>query len=251
VSDADPILVESDGPVTTVTFNRPQRMNGITNLMARELHTALRTISTDPGVSVLVLTGAGRGFCPGADLFGVADDEDELHAEYFQAATLLHDMPAVTIAAINGACAGAGLGWAASCDLRYAAEAANFTTAFLGVAVAGDMGLPWTLPRIVGAARARELSFFPGKFSAAEARADGLVTDVFDDDSFRARVAERVARLAASSPAALRTLKANYVAAERMAYADFIELETSRHLQLLGSPDFDARVRDFTERARP
>jgi 2-(1,2-epoxy-1,2-dihydrophenyl)acetyl-CoA isomerase len=227
-------------------------MNGITNLMARELHSVLRAIAADPGVSILVLTGAGRGFCPGADLIGMAAGEDdvELSDDFFHAATLLHDMPAVTIAAVNGACAGAGLGWAASCDLRYAAAGANFTTAFLGVGVAGDMGLPWTLSRIVGATRARELSFFPGKFSAAQAKADGLVNDVFDDETFREQVAERVSRLADSSAAALRTLKANYVAAERMSYADFIDLETSRHLHLLVSPDFQARVRVFAEGTR-
>ena len=83
---------------------------------------------------------------------------------------LLHEMPQVTIAAINGACAGAGLGWACACDLRYAVADAKFNTAFLDVAVAGDMGLPWTLPRIVGAGRARELSLLPRKLDAATRR---------------------------------------------------------------------------------
>ncbi len=87
-------------------------------------------------------------------------------------------MPAVTIAAISGACAGAGFGWACACDLRVASQTARFNTAFLDVGVAGDMGGPWTLPRIVGAAKARELYFLPGKFDAAEALRIGLVSRV-------------------------------------------------------------------------
>ena len=78
-------------------------------------------------------------------------------------------MPQLTVAAINGACAGAGLGWACVCDLRYAARSAKLNTAFLDVAVAGDMGLPWTLPRLVGASLARDLSFFPRRVTADEA----------------------------------------------------------------------------------
>src|SRR5439155_4231781 len=142
-----------------------------TNRMVREARDALELAAGDPSVRVVVLTGEGRAFCPGADLnhFTSGGPDERLTAREFAVTTLLHEIPAVTVAAINGACAGAGLGWACACDLRLATRSAKLNTAFLAVAVAGDMGLPWTLPRLVGAAKARELSFLPGKIDASEA----------------------------------------------------------------------------------
>src|SRR5690348_16958472 len=162
------------GAVATLMFNRPESRNGITGRMMRELHEALVSASREPELKVLVLTGAGRDFCPGADIKhyagspgGAAEERSEI--EHFNITLLLHELPIVTVAAIRGACAGAGFGWACACDLRFAAPSARFNSAFLDVAVAGDMAGPWSLPRIVGAGKARELYFLPGKFDAAEA----------------------------------------------------------------------------------
>jgi 2-(1,2-epoxy-1,2-dihydrophenyl)acetyl-CoA isomerase len=163
------LLYETTGGVATLTLNRPDRMNGMTSRMVREAHEVLTEAAADDSLSVLVLTGAGGSFCPGADLKGATSRDSDFgtaDAIHFQVPVLLHRMPAITVAAINGACAGAGFGWACSCDLRVAARSAMFNTAFLAVAVAGDMGLPWSLPRLVGAAKARELSFFSEKFSS-------------------------------------------------------------------------------------
>src|SRR5262249_44548615 len=148
--------------------------------------------------------------------------ENELSVDDFRVPVLLHEMPAVTIAAVNGACAGAALGWAAACDLRVAAAAGRFNVAFLAVGVAGDMGGPWTLPRIIGAARARELSFLPGKFDAEEALRIGLVSRVFADDRFRDEMRAIVERLAAAAPIAIRTLKRNFRDAEKMPLAEYV-----------------------------
>src|SRR5204862_5686701 len=122
-------------------------------------------------IRVFVLTGAGKAFCPGSDLkhFSGGGKDEVLTSRQFKVTTLLHEIPAVTVAAINGACAGAGLGWALACDLRVMTASAKLNTAFLDVAVAGDMAIPWSLPRLVGAARARELSFIPRKIDAEEA----------------------------------------------------------------------------------
>ena len=253
MGDFGTIRVESTGAVATLTMNRPDRLNGMTNQMLEETHEALLQLAADPVLRVLVLTGAGRGFCPGADLkaFTAGEPDHEISTDRFRVPVLLHEMPAVTIAAINGACAGAGLGWAAACDFRFAARGANFTTAFLHVAVAGDMGLPWSLPRLIGAARARELSFFPEKFSADDALRIGLVNAVFDDDRFRDEVAARVDRLETAPPVALRALKSHYVAAERMGFGDFVDLETARHRVIAKSPETAAAFRAFVERPRP
>jgi 2-(1,2-epoxy-1,2-dihydrophenyl)acetyl-CoA isomerase len=247
------IRCETSGGLARLTLNRPDRLNGMTNLMVRETFEAVTRVAADSSIRVLVLTGEGKGFCPGADLthFTASEAHEPLSARHFRVTALLHEMPALTLAAINGACAGAGLGWALACDLRVMAASARMNTAFLDVAVAGDMGLPWTLPRLVGAAKARELSFLPGKFGADEALQLGLVARVFADESFRAETEAIVERLLAASPNALLTMKANYLAAERMTFADFIDLETERHLVITQSADTAEAFRAFAEKRPP
>lgn len=247
------ILYEKSGPVATLTINRPDRLNGMTKKMLREARQALTVASDDRDLRVLVLTGAGKTFCPGADLQMVASDSDDepSNTDDFRVPLLLHTIPAVTIAAINGACAGAGLGWACACDLRYAAPSARFNTAFLDVGVAGDMGGPWSLPRIVGAAKARELYFMPDKFDANEALRIGLVSRVFPDETFRNEVGTIVARIAEAAPIALRTMKAHFVEAERMDFGSYIELESAHHLPMFTTHDTREAFAAKVEKRKP
>jgi 2-(1,2-epoxy-1,2-dihydrophenyl)acetyl-CoA isomerase len=240
----------ADG-VATLTLDRPDRRNGITRQMCAELYEAVQDLARMSDVRVVVLTGAGdKFFCPGADL-DVSQRESEAPPEetsdprQLHISAILHEMPAVTVAAINGSCAGAGLGWAAACDLRVAAEHAMFATAFLDIGVAGDMGLPWSLSRIVGGAKARELFFLRGKFDAVEALQMGLVSAVFPSEEFAEGVSRLVLRLSRAAPRALRVMKANFVASERLPFVDFIDLETERHLQLVTGPEFQAGVDAF------
>jgi 2-(1,2-epoxy-1,2-dihydrophenyl)acetyl-CoA isomerase len=247
------IIYEKSGPVARLTMNRPDRLNGMTNRMLVETRIALAAAAEDRDLRVLVLTGAGKGFCPGADIGRVAAaaPDDPITVDDFRVPVLLHNMPAVTIAAVNGACAGAGLGWALACDFRFAAESARFNVAFLDVGVAGDMGGPWSLSRIVGPARARELYFFPGKFDAAEALRTGVVTRVFPDDRFRAEVDAIVNRLAESAPLALRNLKANFVDAERMDFAGYVALESERHISMFRTEDTREAFAAKSEKRKP
>lgn len=247
------IRYETEGRLVTITLNRPDRLNGITNTMMRELHHALSSAALDDDTSVLVLTGAGRGFCPGADLqyYSSGAATEPLRPEYFNLTAILHELPKVTIAAINGACAGAGFSWAAACDLRYAAAGATFNSAFLGVAISGDMAGPWTLPRVVGSARARELYFLPGKFGADEAERIGFVSRVFADDGFRDEVAGIARRIAASAPLALKAMKANFVTAETTSLRDYIAIETERHQRTGASEDSREAFRAFLEKREP
>jgi len=249
---SETILYEAKDGIGTLTLNRPDRLNAMTNRMVRETTAALREIARDASARVLVLTGAGRGFCPGADLkhftSGDSHADDAIGESDFEAALLLHEMPQVTIAAINGACAGAGFGWACACDLRFAAETATLNSAFLRVASAGDMAGPWTLPRIVGAAKARELYFLPEKFSAPEALRIGLVARVFPDATFRAEVAAIARELAGASPAALRGMKSNFVDAEKLGLADYLRLESRRHQIVMAGPDSKEAFRAFLEK---
>lgn len=253
MTDFDTIRLEVADGLARLTLDRPDRLNGMTNQMVREAHDAVEQVAGDPAVRVLVLTGEGRGFCPGADLghFTAGGADEVLEARHFQIVTMLHEMPAVTVAAVNGACAGAGMGWALACDLRVMAASAKMNTAFLDVAVAGDMALPWLLPRLVGASKARELSFLPGRVTAEEALRIGMVARVFPDESFRDDVEGVLGSLLAKSPTALRGLKQHYVDAERMPLAQFVEHESRRHLEIAASADTAEAFRAFIEKREP
>jgi 2-(1,2-epoxy-1,2-dihydrophenyl)acetyl-CoA isomerase len=239
--------------VAILWLDRPDHRNGITNTMMRELHHCLHAIARDPAIRVLVLTGRGTSFCPGADLghYAAGGTDEPLRNEYFDVPVLLHEMPAVTIAAVNGPCAGAGLGFALACDLRWSARTARFNTAFLDVAVAGDMGVPWTLPRLVGAGRARHLSLLPRKLDADEALAIGMVDAVAEPEDLLDEVMAAARRIAGASPHARLALKSHYVAAERMGFADFVALETERHRAISASADTAEAFRAFVEKRPP
>jgi 2-(1,2-epoxy-1,2-dihydrophenyl)acetyl-CoA isomerase len=247
------IIWDAAGGVGRLTLNRPANRNGITGVMMNELHEATRAAAADESLKVVVLTGAGDSFCVGADLkhYSSGADDPGSALETFEITRLLHEMPAVTIAAVNGAAAGAGFGWACACDLRFATASALFNSAFLDVAVAGDMAGPWSLPRLVGAAKARELYFLPGKFGAEEAKRIGLVVDVFDDERFREQVELVVERLAGAAPLAIRGMKANFLAGETMTLGDYIRTESQRHLEISASRDTAEAFRAFVDKRTP
>jgi 2-(1,2-epoxy-1,2-dihydrophenyl)acetyl-CoA isomerase len=258
MAEPETIIVERDGPVAVVRLNRPAQRNSIGGPMMQELFSALSALAADETVRVVVLRGEGADFCPGADVkhYGGAGRTSTAPSGWagvrtFDVAVLLHQMPAVTVAGIAGACAGAGFGWACACDLRIASETARFNTAFLDVGVAGDMGGPWTLPRILGAAKARELYFLPGKFDAAEALRIGLVSRVSAVDAFEADLQALIDRLAGAAPLALTAMKANFLAAEAMGFADYVRLESEKHLRLFQSEDTTEAFRAFVEKRPP
>jgi len=251
---ASTVLVDIDGPIATVTMNRPERRNSIAGTMMAEMNRTLTLLASRDDVRVVVLRGAGRDFCPGADIDATANGSNTGNVREplrFDTPVLLHNMPAVTIAAIDGACAGAGFGWACACDLRFATPTAKFNTAFLDVGVAGDMGGPWTLPRLVGAAKARELYFLQGKFDAAQALAIGLVSHVIPHAEFDAEIRRLAKRLASAAPLALKAMKANFLAAERMGFADYIDLESRVHVDLFKTEDTREAFRAKAEKRAP
>lgn len=249
------IQLTMEGALATLLLNRPEQRNGMTNRMVRETHEALSEVARRQDIRVLLLTGAGKSFCPGADLNWIGsagrDPDDYAAPRHYKVPALLHEMPQLTLAAINGACAGAGFGWACGCDIRVAAESAMLNTAFLNVAVAGDMGVPWSLPRLVGAGKARELSFLSEKFSAPEAHRIGLLARVFPDETFTQDTAALAQQLLDRSPSALAAMKSHYVAAESMPFDRFIELETERHGQIAAGKHAAEAFKAFIEKRKP
>lgn len=211
------VLYRTDGPIATVTLNRPDRLNA----MNRELITAAVEVfekaASDASIRVLILTGAGKGFCAGGDLAGFAGGEfkqpqpiEQRIAELrrsMRTAQILRESDMITIAAINGACAGAGFSWALACDLRYAAASAKFSSAFLNAGLSGDFGGTYSLTHIVGTAKARELYLLAERFDATEAERIGLVNAVAPPGELRAAAESMAAAIAACGPLAVRAAK--------------------------------------------
>ena len=242
------IEVVRDGRVTWLRFDRPEHHNALGPGMVGEVFEALDGISRDDGCDVVVVTGNGRSFCPGADVGTAAADPDSFPAlpplEVYHSSTLLREMPQVTIAAINGACAGAGMAWASACDLRVATRRARFATALFALGLASELGMVWTLQRDLGSAAAKDLCFFPRKLDTAELQAMGYLHRVFDDDTYDGEVAALVTELASRGSAAIRTLKADFVDAGRLGLREYIDVESPRHQAFFtGTAGAESRAR--------
>jgi 2-(1,2-epoxy-1,2-dihydrophenyl)acetyl-CoA isomerase len=250
VNDYEHVRLDITGPVATVCIDRPAARNSLTRQTGLELFDAVCRVAGDRAVRVCVLRGKGADFCCGADLKAAQSAESKPPPAWdtYQVTVLLHEMPAVTVAAVRGGCAGAGFGWACACDLRVADTTAVMNTAFLDVGVAGDMGVPWTLPRIVGAGRARDLSFFPRKLAAADAQQIGLFNQVWTASTFEEELKRFTRRLVGAAPMALVLMKAHYVEAERLGLRSFVSLEAERHVRLLGSEDRVEAFRAWLEK---
>ena len=182
-----PVLhVERSGAVVTITLDRPDRGNALTAQLKTELLDAVTEAAADSEVRAVVLTGAGKAFCAGQDLAehavalqtDPATAFDTIERHYAPIVNTLATMPKPVVAAINGACAGAGLGLALACDLRLAAAGARLSTAFTAIGLTCDSGLSATLVRAVGAARASELILLAEPFTAEQAAQWGVVTQV-------------------------------------------------------------------------
>lgn len=253
----DVVEVEQSDVVATITMNRPERRNAMNPALVEQILAAVQDVSCRPDVRVVVLRGAGGAFSVGGDLAegagGGVDIGNQAEAvaalrRVMGVSQLLMEMPQIVLAAIDGACAGAGLSLACACDLRIATRRAVFNTAFLSAGVSGDFGGSWTLPRIVGPAKARELYLLPGRFDAEEACRIGLVSEVVGEDRLEDRVQEICTRLAGSAPTALRAIKQNLTDALRLSLTETLDREADRHIQCALTQDAAEAARAFLEK---
>jgi 2-(1,2-epoxy-1,2-dihydrophenyl)acetyl-CoA isomerase len=252
------LLRSAENGVATLTINRPDHRNAIDGALCDDLLAALTDIAQDESISALILTGAGhQAFCAGGDIKRM----DHIAAQNFDhrvanlrrwggITMLLHTMPKITIAMVNGVAAGAGLSIAAACDFRLAARSARFTTAYVKVARSGDFGGTALLTRLLGAARARELYLLGTIIDSAQAEAYGLVTKVFDDDKLQAETWNFAAQRAAGPATAYGYIKQNLHAAETMPLPDLIDLEAANHAKTGATAEHLAAVAAFRERRR-
>jgi 2-(1,2-epoxy-1,2-dihydrophenyl)acetyl-CoA isomerase len=253
------VLFDIEDHVATVTFNRPDVLNAFTSDVIRTLIERLEESADDPAVRVVVLTGAGRGFCTGGDVRAMSagavkrtDAEARANLRSLARATeLLHRIPKPTVAAINGACAGAGLSLALGADIRVAAASAVFTSAFVRVGGSGDYGGIWLASQILGTAKARHLFMLSERIKATEAADLGLVSAVFADETFAERVADLSARLAGFAPAALAGIKSNLNLAETSEFDAYLDAESATFVNTRKTKDAQEAARAFAEKRPP
>ena len=205
--------------VTRIVLDRPERLNAMNAALVAELHAVLSDLATDRGCRVVVLTGAGRGFCAGLDLggYGEAPGTGDLDRVGTTFATQTHiaalvprlrSLPQPVIAAVNGPAAGGGLALALASDIRIAAATARFNVAFVRLGLSGcDIGVSWLLPRLIGASRAWELMLTGRIIDAAEADRIGLVLRVVSDEQLEAAVLQTADLIAANAPWGVRMTK--------------------------------------------
>lgn len=257
------ITTPADG-VRLLRLNRPERLNALTASLAAALYDALDALEADDGCRVVVLTGAGRGFCAGLDLNGYGDDERRdsqgtargtfvRQREIAGIAQRLHELRQPVIAAVNGAAAGGGLALVLASDIRIAAESAVFAVSFIRAGYSGcDIGTSWLLPRIVGAGWAHELMLTGRRFDAAEALRIGLLTDVVPPDDLLDAALRKAAEIQLNPPFSVELTKQGmWIALETPSFDAAVEFENRQQIITAMTSDQPEATEAFLARRAP
>lgn len=247
--------------VAVLTLNRPERLNAMSRPMLDALLEALPRLADDASVGVIVLTGAGRGFCAGGDVKAMAEGtelggqtmEEKAQAlrSRMETSRWLHELPKPTIAMMRGPAAGAGLSLAMACDMRIASDTVRLGTAFARVGYSGDFGGSYYLTQLVGTAKARELYFTADLLDAQQALGLGLVNRVVPDARLEEETMALASRLARGPRVAYRYMKRNMNAAESASLKDMLDLEAWHHTRTGMTEDHREAARAFVEKREP
>ncbi len=258
-SEEQPIIERLEQGILWLTLNRPERLNALTPAMLSGLRAALEKAAADPAVRVVVLTGAGRGFCAGGDVKAMAERRSDATLEEradqlrhaMESSLLLHEMPKPTIAMVRGPVAGAGLSLALACDLLIASDTLKLTSAFVKVALSGDFGGTYFLTHRLGH-KAREFALLSPQLNAEEAERMGLVNRVVADAELEAHTGEVAQQLAAGPGITQRHIKANLNAAEQGAsLPEMLNNEAFRHTRSAMTEDHSEAAKAFVEKRTP
>ena len=258
------LIFEKENGVAVLTMNRPEARNAMSGEMNEAMRATLEEVELDPTVRCVVLTGAGKGFCAGGDVKGMASSGDgtvgdntidaAIHRQrVHQRATAgkLFKMPKPTIAALPGAAAGAGLSYALACDLRVMASSAIMTTAFAKVGFSGDYGGSYFMTQLIGSAKARELYFLSDRVTADEALNLGLTNWVCEPDDLMDKTMEIANRLANGPSVAYRYMKENLNRAMSGEVDDCLDLEATHHIHCGQTEDHRNATKAFVEKKEP
>jgi enoyl-CoA hydratase/carnithine racemase len=253
------ILVSRDGAVGTVTINRPEKLNAFAGRMRQDAASALRELGGDTTIRVIVVTGAGRAFCAGADIDYMKSLLERDDTENFTAlveagravVTAIRETPKPVIASVNGPAAGGGANLALACDIRVASDRASIGQTFTKIGLHPDWGGTYLLPRLVGASRALELFFSGEMVKAPDALRLGLFSRVVPHEQLGEETAALAGALAAQPPLALALVKQAVYASEGRSLAETLDLELQHQLRCFASRDAHEGFAAFLEKRSP
>lgn len=257
------LLGELHDGVATLTLNRPEARNALSDELTPALRRMILRLGRDPSVGALVLTGASPAFCAGGDVKSMGKGRGqaakrtpgeavlELQHRQRTLTGVLAALPVPTIAALPGPAAGAGLALALACDLRFAAASAFVTTGYARIGLSGDYGINWLLTRLVGTAKARELMFTADRVDAETCARIGLVNRVFPDESLRPETAAFAARLAAGPREAIALMKRNLDRALTSEFLPALDQEAELLVRAAATEEHREAVRAFVEKRPP
>ncbi len=255
---SDTVLLDISEHIATLTLNRPEKLNALNGDLMEALVPIIEGLAEDKEARCVVITGAGRGFCAGGDIAGMASGETmpvespvASLRRLEETSRLLHEMPKPTIAMVNGPAAGAGLSIALACDIRIAGESARFGTAFARVGFSGDFGGTWMLQRLVGPAKARELYFTCELIDAREAERIGLVNRTVPDDQLASETRTLAERIAKGPPIALARMKQNMNLGLVSDYPALLDAEAEGMVMTGTTEDNREGVKAFLEKRPP
>jgi 2-(1,2-epoxy-1,2-dihydrophenyl)acetyl-CoA isomerase len=250
-----PVLAALEGGVLTLTLNRPQRLNAMSQPLIAALSEQLGRARADAAVRAVMITGTGRGFCAGADLAasgtggagadGKPDVGAVLEKMYNPMIRAIRELPKPVIAAVNGVAAGGGANLALSCDIVLAARSARFDQAFVRISLMPDLGGTWFLPHVVGDARARALAMLGTSVPAEQAERMGMVWQVVDDDKMMEEATRLARKLAAGPTLSYAAIKKAMNAAGTNSLDQQLDLERDCQRELGHSADFKEGVAAF------
>lgn len=252
------LLETRDGPLVTLTMNRPDAMNALSDSMIRSLIDAFERLGREPEVGAILLTGSGRGFCAGGDVKGMANRGERSYEERVsdlrwkqRIALVMRTCPKIIVAAVNGAAMGAGLSLALAADFRIAARSAKLGTAFAAVGFSGDFGISYALTRLIGPAKARELLILNPRLTAEEALSLGLLTRIAEDETLLDEATAFARRIADGPRITWGYMKRNLHAAETQSLAELLDVEAMSQSRCAMTEDHKEARSAWAEKRAP
>ena len=252
------LLEVRTGPLVTLTMNRPDSLNALSSGLIGGMIEAFDRLGRDVDVGAILLTGAGRSFCVGGDVKAMAGRKDRSYEERVQdlrwkqrIAVVMHACPKIIVAAVNGPAMGAGLSLALAADFRIVGRSAEFATAFASVGLSGDFGANWSLTRLLGPAKAREMMILNPRLMAEEADRLGLVTRLVDDDALMAEATAFATGIAEGPRITYGYIKRNLFAAETESLGDLLEIEATSQSRCAMTEDHKEALRAWAGKRPP
>lgn len=249
---SSPVLTECQGSAFQITFARPESLNAINTALASAFLVAVKEAVATPGVRVIVLRGDGRSFMAGGDIAQFSEAPDSIPECLIEpmntALLLLNETPALVLGCLHGPVAGAGMSLALCCDLVIAADNTRLSFAYHKLGAAGDLGISWNLPRLIGMRKALDIALLRGSIEADEALRLGLVNRVVPTERIEAEMEEVIQRLVQIPDGAREQIKRLFHQSAQTSLADQLEAEKAAFAQSINSDEFKSAVKQFLQK---